>query len=178
MASLPPAPKEVLEAAWGRRGTRRVLPLDPEAASSAAAAGNGLGALPRGCGIDYWQRWMGLEPSMGEEVDGEKEDSEEDEGSATASVTVLGSETDLGEANSPEGGPTRGWRDRAELWRYRKEMRGGDCGGGEKSVKGGGGDGREVPRADEPRESDGARAAEQARRRWRRKGSTTMTQNV
>jgi hypothetical protein len=69
MASLPPAPKEVLEVAWGRRGTRRALPLDPEAAPP--LVGDGLGALPRGCRSDGGRRWTGLEPSVGEEADGE-----------------------------------------------------------------------------------------------------------
>uniref|UniRef100_A0A0E0RH50 NB-ARC domain-containing protein n=1 Tax=Oryza rufipogon TaxID=4529 RepID=A0A0E0RH50_ORYRU len=46
--------------------------------------GDGLGACPRGCGINGGRRWIGLEPSMGEEADDEEGDSEEDEVSVTA----------------------------------------------------------------------------------------------
>uniref|UniRef100_A0A0E0LL57 DUF834 domain-containing protein n=1 Tax=Oryza punctata TaxID=4537 RepID=A0A0E0LL57_ORYPU len=144
MASLHPAPREVLEEAWGRRGTRRALPLDLEAASSAAAAGNGLGALLRGCGINGWRRWTGLEPSMGVEANGKQGDSEEDEGSAAASGAVLGSETELGEVNSPEGGPTRGsggiGRSSGDPGRRCEVTEGhgsSDCGGDGESIGGG-----------------------------------------
>ena len=52
--------------------------------------GDGLGARPRGCGINGGRRWTGLEPSMGEEADDEEGDSEEDEVSVTAGGAVLG----------------------------------------------------------------------------------------
>ncbi|EAZ20514.1 hypothetical protein OsJ_36119 [Oryza sativa Japonica Group] len=58
--------------------------------------GDGLGALPRGCGSNGGRRWTGLEPSVGEVADGEEGDSEEDEGSAAVSGAVLGSEVELG----------------------------------------------------------------------------------
>lgn len=46
---------------------------------------------------------------MGEEADGDEgERDEEDASAAAAGGTVLGSEAELREANSPEGGPTRG----------------------------------------------------------------------
>ena len=70
--------------------------------------GDGLGARPRGCGINGGRRWTGLEPSVGEEAYDEEGDSEVDEVSAAAGGTVLGSEAEIREANSSEGGPTRG----------------------------------------------------------------------
>jgi len=54
--------------------------------------------------MDGGRKWTGLEPSVGEEADGE-----EDEASAAAAGgTVLGSEAELRDANSPDGGPRRG----------------------------------------------------------------------
>ncbi|BAT17075.1 Os12g0466601 [Oryza sativa Japonica Group] len=52
--------------------------------------GDGLGACPRGCGINGGRRWTGLEPSVGEEADDEEGDSEEDEVLVTAGGAVLG----------------------------------------------------------------------------------------
>uniref|UniRef100_A0A0E0E7K3 Uncharacterized protein n=1 Tax=Oryza meridionalis TaxID=40149 RepID=A0A0E0E7K3_9ORYZ len=48
-----------------------------------------------------------LEPSVGEEDTDEEGDSEEDEVSAAASGTVLGSEAEIRVANSSEGRSTR-----------------------------------------------------------------------
>ncbi len=45
---------------------------------------------------------------MGEEANGEEGDSKEDEASTATGGMVLGSEAKIREANSPEGGPTRG----------------------------------------------------------------------
>ena len=46
---------------------------------------------------------------MGEDADGDEGESDDDDASAAAAGgTVLGSEAELREANSPEGGPTRG----------------------------------------------------------------------
>uniref|UniRef100_A0A0E0ML95 Uncharacterized protein n=1 Tax=Oryza punctata TaxID=4537 RepID=A0A0E0ML95_ORYPU len=50
----------------------------------------------------------GAGAECGEEADSEKGDSDEDEASAAAGGTVLGSEAEIREANSPEGGPMRG----------------------------------------------------------------------
>ena len=58
--------------------------------------------------MDGGRIWTGLEPSVGEEADGEEGESDEDDASAAARGTVLGSEAELREPNSPEGGPTRG----------------------------------------------------------------------
>jgi len=59
--------------------------------------------------MDGGRRWTGLEPSVGEEADGDEGESDDDDASAAAAGgTVLGSEAELREANSPEGGPTRG----------------------------------------------------------------------
>lgn len=58
--------------------------------------------------MDGGRIWTGLEPSVGEEADGEEGESEEEDASAAAAGTVLGSEAELREPNSPEGGPTRG----------------------------------------------------------------------
>ena len=68
-----------------------------------------MGARPRGCGMDGRRKWTGLEPSVAEEAYGEDGESEEDEVSAAAAGgTVLGSEAKPRDANSPDGGPTRG----------------------------------------------------------------------
>lgn len=65
-------------------------------------------AWRRGCGMDGGRKWTGLEPSVGEEADGEEGESEDDKASAAAAGgTVLGSEADLRDANSPDGSPTR-----------------------------------------------------------------------
>ena len=53
--------------------------------------------------MDGGRKWTGLEPSVGEEADGEDEVS-----AAAAGGTVLGSEAELRDANLPDGGPTRG----------------------------------------------------------------------
>jgi len=59
--------------------------------------------------MDGGRRWTGLEPSVGEDADGDEGESDDDDASAAAAGgTVLGSEAELREANSPEGGPTRG----------------------------------------------------------------------
>uniref|UniRef100_A0A0E0ERH6 Uncharacterized protein n=1 Tax=Oryza meridionalis TaxID=40149 RepID=A0A0E0ERH6_9ORYZ len=65
--------------------------------------GDGLGARPRGCGMNGGRRWIGLEPSVGEKADDEEGDREEDEVSAAAGGAVLGSEAEIREANSSEG---------------------------------------------------------------------------
>jgi hypothetical protein len=67
----------------------------------------GLGARRRGCGMVGGRRWTGLEPSVGEDAEGEEGESEEEDASA-AGRTVLGSDAEVREANSPDGGPTRG----------------------------------------------------------------------
>lgn len=68
-----------------------------------------MGARPRGWGMVGGRKWTGLEPSVGEDADGEEGESEDDEASAAAAGgTVLGSEAELRDKNSPDGGPTRG----------------------------------------------------------------------
>lgn len=62
--------------------------------------------------MDGGRMWTGLEPSVGEDAEGEEGERDEDEASPAAAAaargTVLGSDAELREPNSPDGGPTRG----------------------------------------------------------------------